>query len=45
MTSEDIDVVRTVMSLVDKATHDQDPEVEDVRRCVSQLLEKVKILN
>ena len=41
MTKEDIDVVRTVMSVVDKASHDQDPDVEDVRRCVSQLLQKV----
>ena len=42
MAKEDIDVVRTVMSLVDKASHDQDPDMEDARRCVSQLLNEVR---
>lgn len=44
MTTEDIDVVRTVMSLVDKTSHNQDPDVEDVRRCVSDLIQEVKSL-
>ena len=44
MTKEDIDVVRTVMSLVDKTSHNQDPDVEDARRCVSELIQEVSLI-
>ena len=43
MTTEDIDVVRTVMSLVDKSSRNQDADIEDARRCMAQLLDEVNL--
>ena len=41
MSSQDIDVVRTMMSLVDKSCLQQDPDTEIARKCISDIIDNV----
>lgn len=43
MKPEDIDVVRTMMAVVDKACLQQDPDTEIARKCIGDMLDKVSL--